>query len=86
MKIEAKLKKQIVKHAATNLKKIRRTCGYKSASQFAADKGVHVQTYLNYESGKRGMSLPIILYLAYLLNVDYMAIIGDSRALLNFYK
>lgn len=83
MNIDKKLFKKMV---ADNLKLIRKSCGYKCASEFAAEKKISIQTYLNHESGKRGMSIFIIIYYACLLDVEYTSIIGNSQVLQKCFK
>lgn len=55
---------------AARLKTARRILGFRSASAFALENNIPVQTYLNHESGKRGISIPIAL--------EYCAILGIS--------
>lgn len=66
---------QLNRLAAKNLKRIRKEKGCLSASKFATEHGIKIQTYLNWESGKRGMSIGVICYLAKLLNVSYLDVI-----------
>jgi DNA-binding XRE family transcriptional regulator len=63
-------KNKINNELAMRLKTARRILGYRSASAFAAANSFSVQTYLNHESGKRGISIAIAL--------EYCAILGIS--------
>jgi transcriptional regulator with XRE-family HTH domain len=72
----AKIEKIVSTNVAKNIKKLRRLRGYKSASAFARDNDIPIQTYLNWESGKRGTSIGVIIFLSKLLCVNYSEIIG----------
>ena len=43
----------------TNLKKIRKSRGYKNAKDFADSIGMHEKTYRNYENGSRNLYLDV---------------------------
>jgi len=63
-------KNKINKELALRLKTARKILGFRSASAFAMANKIPVQTYLNHESGKRGISIPIAL--------EYCAFLGIS--------
>ncbi len=63
-------KNKINQDLAMRLKTARRILGYRSASAFAIANSFPVQTYLNHESGKRGISIALAL--------EYCAILGIS--------
>lgn len=63
--------RKVIARVAANLKRLRKAAGYKSASQFAKVHGLKVQTYLNHESGKRGLTTANLFEHALLLRVHY---------------
>jgi DNA-binding XRE family transcriptional regulator len=70
--------KEVNKAVAANLKQLRKAAGYRSASAFARTHNIPQQSYLNHESGKRGLDLATLLYYAELLNVSHIEILGDA--------
>jgi len=64
-------KNKINKELATRLKTARKILGYRSASAFAMANNIPVQTYLNHESGKRGISIPIALEYCTVLGISF---------------
>jgi DNA-binding XRE family transcriptional regulator len=64
-------KNKINKELAMRLKTARKILGYRSASAFAIANDIPVQTYLNHESGKRGISIPIALEYCTVLGIAF---------------
>jgi DNA-binding XRE family transcriptional regulator len=62
---------KINKELATRLKTARKLLGYRSASAFATANDIPVQTYLNHESGKRGISIAIALEYCAILGINF---------------
>lgn len=56
---------------AQRLKLARKGLGYRSARAFALQHGIPIQTYLNHESGKRGLSIPVALHYCSLMNLSF---------------
>lgn len=64
-------KNKINKDVAIRLKTARKILGYRSASAFAKAHNIAVQTYLNHESGKRGISISIALEYCNMLGISF---------------
>ncbi len=56
---------------AQRLKLARRSLGYRSARAFALAHDIPIQTYLNHESGKRGLSIPVALHYCALMHISF---------------
>lgn len=79
------MSEQIKKQIAANLKQLRKAAGYRSGKQFAEANDIAVQTYLNHESGKRGMSISALFSYASLLNCGVDKIIsGNDKQLMAY--
>lgn len=77
--------KKINKTIGGNLKRLRKAAGYRSGKQFAEANDIAVQTYLNHESGKRGISLSSLFSYTSLLNCSVDKIIsGNDRQLIAY--
>jgi hypothetical protein len=75
-----KYTKQVNKITSANLKKLRRLAGYRSASEFARTHKIPVQTYINHESGKRGIDVARGIIYTRFLKVDFSELlIGVER-------
>jgi len=56
---------------SARLKKVRKLAGYRSGRAFALANDIAVTTYLNHESGKRGMSIAVALRYCQLLRASF---------------
>ena len=72
---------------AHQLKKARKEAGYKSASEFAKQKGLSLSTYRHHENGTRGMSIELIKHYAELLNISVASLVTlKNEELMNHKK
>lgn len=69
----------------TNLQKLRKEAGYRSANEFADAFGINRGTYTNYEQGKRNLTLEQAWFFADILHVSLDELAGrEFRPKVNY--